>query len=173
MTSSHEQRNTLSIRGVDPELWKWLKSRAGLEGKSIGKIINELVLRYKEDTESSGIRQQLTARNAIRRSSLTIRGINHELVEWLKSYAQREGVAAGEIINSLIERYMKEIRHLPAELRSPVAAYDMQYIINVRGIDRDLWQYIKEGADLEDRYVGELLNELIDRYKREVESQGG
>lgn len=41
-----------NIRGVDQDLWRWLKAQAALEGKTIGRKLNEILARYKYDAES-------------------------------------------------------------------------------------------------------------------------
>ena len=46
MTSKRSQENILAIRGIDRELWKWLKARAALEGKTAAEVINGLIERY-------------------------------------------------------------------------------------------------------------------------------
>ena len=48
MTSKRGQENLLSVKGIDRELWKWLKARAALESKTAGEIINGLIERYRE-----------------------------------------------------------------------------------------------------------------------------
>ena len=39
---------------------------------------------------------------------------------------------------------------------------------SIRGIDRKLWQWLKAQSILEDRFLGENLNALIERRKDEV-----
>ena len=41
-----------NIRGVDQHLWRWLKAQAALEGKTIGRKLNEILARYKSEAES-------------------------------------------------------------------------------------------------------------------------
>ena len=38
----------------------------------------------------------------------------------------------------------------------------------VKGIDRQLWAYLKDRAAVEDMAMGEMVNELIARYRRQV-----
>ena len=45
----------LAIKGINTELWRWLKSRAALEGKTIGEFLNELIARYRAEVESTGL----------------------------------------------------------------------------------------------------------------------
>ena len=49
MTSRRGQENLLSVKGIDRQLWKWLKARAALEGKTAGSVINELIDRYRKE----------------------------------------------------------------------------------------------------------------------------
>ena len=41
-----------NIRGVDQELWRWLKAQAALEGKTIGQKLNEILSESRGRTES-------------------------------------------------------------------------------------------------------------------------
>ena len=157
----------LSVKGIDQQLWKWLKSRAALEGKTAGEIINELLGQYKKETGQSDERLQLAGRKRAPLAKITVRGINPELWEWLKARAASEDTTSGEIINVLIERYRREGGSSEAFRGAPYV-YDPQHITNVRGIDRELWRHLKDHAALEDKTVGEVLNELIHRYRREV-----
>ena len=46
MSSRRNQTESLAIKHVDPELWRWLKARATLEGKRQGQLLSELIERY-------------------------------------------------------------------------------------------------------------------------------
>lgn len=167
MTSRRGQENLLSIKGIDRELWKWLKARAALESKTAGEIINGLIERYRREPEWPGAGLPGSAYERNPHPSLTIRGINRELWEWLKDRAKFEDSIAGELINRLIERYRTEVS-FNVGLRMSTYTYDPNHITNIRGIDRELWKHIKDAAELDDKTVGEVLNELIERYRREV-----
>lgn len=39
----------VSIRDVDPELRRWLKSQAALEGKTMGQKLNELLAEARQN----------------------------------------------------------------------------------------------------------------------------
>ena len=108
MSSKRSQENLLSVKGIDRELWKWLKARAALESKTAGEIINGLIERYREEAGWTGARLPESAHERNLHPSLTIRGINKELWEWLKDRAKFEDSIAGELINRLIERYRTE-----------------------------------------------------------------
>ena len=167
MASRRGRENLLSVKGVDQQLWRWLKSRAALDGKTAGEVINELLGQYKKETRQSHVRLQLSASKRDALPQLTVRGINPELWEWLKDRALSEDTTSGEIINVLIERYRREGGSSEA-LRGSPYVYDPQHITNIRGIDRELWKHLKDHAALEDKTVGEILNELLHRYRREV-----
>ena len=167
MTSRRGQENLLSVKGIDRELWKWLKARAALESKTAGEIINGLIERYRQEAGWPGAGLPGSAHERNTHPGLTIRGINRELWEWLKDRAKVEDSIAGELINRLIERYRTEVR-FHAGLRMSTYTYDPNHITNIRGIDRELWKQLKDSAELEDKTVGEVLNELIERYRREV-----
>ena len=165
MTSRRSQENMLSVKGIDRQLWKWLKARAALEGKTAGSVINELIDRYRKEEGWSDARLLVAAQNRDTLPSLTVRGINQELWEWLKARAVAEDTTAGEIINVLIERYRRDGA---SRLQGSPYTHDPQHIINIRGIDRELWKSLKDHATLEEKTVGEMLNELIHQYRREV-----
>ena len=40
-----------SVRGVDQELWRWLKAQAALEGKTIGQKLNEILAEAKSELD--------------------------------------------------------------------------------------------------------------------------
>ena len=167
VSSRRSQESMFSIKGVDRDLWKWLKARAALEDKSTGAFINALIERYRQE---AGWPRARLAEPAYRRNPhppLTIRGINRELWEWLREHAKVEDTLMGELINRMIERYRAEVR--PGEvLRTSTYTVDPQHITTVRGVDREVWKHLKDRGELEDRTVGEILNELIERYRREV-----
>ena len=169
MTSRKGHEGMLSIKGVDRELWKWLKARAALEDKSAGEFINSLIERYRQEAEwpGAGLPESAYKRNP--HPQLTIRGINRELWEWLRGRAKVENIRLGELINRLIEQRRMEV--WPGEgLRTSTYEVDPQHITTVRGVDREVWKHLKDRAELENRTVGEVLNELIGQYRREVAS---
>jgi hypothetical protein len=43
----------INIRGVEVELWRWLKAQAALEGKAIGQKLNEILAQAKHKSEST------------------------------------------------------------------------------------------------------------------------
>ena len=45
MTSRRNLAESLAIKHVDPELWRWLKARTALEGKRQGQLLGELIER--------------------------------------------------------------------------------------------------------------------------------
>ena len=161
-------RKQLSIKGIDPALWRWLKARAALEGKMRGQLINELVERYRKEIGWSEKNLPVFSPKRNRHPPLAVRGLNPELWEWLKARAKLERRIAGDVINELIERYRAEVGWTGAEPRAVIHPSDPEYIVNVKGIDREVWQHMKEGAELEGKTVGEALNEVIEWYRREV-----
>lgn len=46
-THKSDYREIRSIKGIDRELWQWLKYRAALERKSVGQKVNELIEGYR------------------------------------------------------------------------------------------------------------------------------
>jgi len=47
-----EMLGPINIRGVEVELWRWLKAQAALEGKAIGQKLNEILAQAKHKSES-------------------------------------------------------------------------------------------------------------------------
>ena len=168
MVTRRGSENVLTIRGVDPELWKWLKARSALEGKTQAQFVNELINRYRKEVGWSEDNLPAFAPRRNLHPKLTIRGLDRELWEWLKARARLEGRMAGDVINELIERYRTEVEWSNAEPRAAIHTRDPDHIITVKGIDRSLWRYLKDGAELEGKTVGEALNEIIEWYRRDV-----
>ena len=46
-THKSDYREIRSIKGIDRQLWQWLKYRATLERKSVGQKVNELIEDYQ------------------------------------------------------------------------------------------------------------------------------
>lgn len=44
---------SVNVRGVNQELWRWLKGRAAVEGKNIGKMLSEVLDEYRRNLEKS------------------------------------------------------------------------------------------------------------------------
>ena len=53
MVSQRTSAAPTNIRGVDQQLWRWLKAQAALEGKTIGQKLNEILACYKRQAGSS------------------------------------------------------------------------------------------------------------------------
>jgi hypothetical protein len=47
-----EMLGPINIRGVEVELWRWLKAQAPLEGKAIGQKLNEILAQANHISES-------------------------------------------------------------------------------------------------------------------------
>ena len=45
---------------------------------------------------------------------------------------------------------------------------DWHYILTTQGINRELWKWLRAHAVVEDRTVGEIINELIEGYRSNV-----
>ena len=46
-TQKSDYREIRSIKGIDRQLWRWLRYRATLERKSVGEKVNELIEDYR------------------------------------------------------------------------------------------------------------------------------
>ena len=151
MTSA--KNNILTIKGVDRELWRWLKSRAALDGKTIGEAINELMERHRTDLELNQGRSF--------NYTLTISGLDWELWDWLKNRAEAEGKTLGDISNEVVTEYRNR-REAPHK-------GDWHQMLTVRGIERHLWQWLRVRASVDSKTAGQILNELIARHKDRIE----
>jgi len=168
VSSRRNQTESLAIKHVDPELWRWLKARAVLEGKRQGQLLSELIERYWKEVGWSEENLPMFSPKRNPHPQHSIRGVNRELWEWLKARAKLEGRMLGYVINELIERYRAEVGWTDAEERAAIHPADPEHVVTVKGIDRAIWEHLKEGAELEDKTVGEALNEVIEWYRREV-----
>ena len=113
MTPGHpykrDHRRTLTIKGLEKELWIWIKARAFLEGKSAGELLNELMDQYRIETGWSVPDVENTSYRRDNNSIMTIRGIDRYLWRWTKSRAILEHTTASAILNELIHRYRREV----------------------------------------------------------------
>ena len=98
----------------------------------------------------------------------TVKWINRELWAWLRARAMIEHRGAGEILNRLIGGYRVEVGWDGEALRRTSYERDITHSLSVRGLDEELWQWLKDRATLEERGVAEVLNELIHRYMEEA-----
>ena len=156
---------SLSIKGIDPDLRRWFKARASYEGRRTGILLNEIIERYKDQV---GWSEANSVRVPNPHPSLTVRGIDPDLWKWVKARAIHENKVAGDVINDLLHQYRKDVSEGEAWFPISPPVSDSNYIVNIRGIDRYLWQDLKDGAALEQRTIGEALNEIIEWYRRAV-----
>ena len=42
----------LTVRGINEELWLWLRTRSVLEGRTVGEVLNELIEDYRREVGS-------------------------------------------------------------------------------------------------------------------------
>lgn len=159
-------RHPITIKGLDPRLRQWLKVRAVLEGCTIGELVNSIILRYRDEV---GWSQSNAPRPPGPRPSLTVRGLNLELWQWARERAAQENKYVGDLINDLLRHHIATGGFGESSLPdfSPPTG-DPEYIVNIPGVDRTLWQHLKDGADLEQKTIGEALNHIIAWYRRVI-----
>ena len=163
-----DRDRVLTIRGIHTGSWSWLRSRAVLERKAFGEILNELIARYRAEVESTGVRLREPVRPRNTHGSRTIRGLDLELVTWARAHARLNRITAGDIINDAIELYRTAVEQSGESLGGPSLGSGELVTTTVKGIDRQLWGYLKDRAAVEDMTMGEMVNELIARYQRQV-----
>ena len=156
---------SLTIKGVDPDLRRWFKARAALENSQTGVLLNEIIRRYMDEV---GWSQPSPTTTPNPHPTLTVRGLDPALWQWVKARATHEDKVVGDIINNLIRLY-KDDTSLPQINLPPIPPVsDPNHIVSIPGIDRSLWRHLKDGAALEQKTVGEALNEILSWYRRTV-----
>lgn len=158
-------RHPITIKGLDPDLRQWLKARAALENCTIGQLLNSIIPRYQDEV---GWSQENAPHPPGPRRSLTVRGLNLELWEWAKARAALENKYVGDMINDLLRHHLTTIHTEESGIPDFSPTSDPEYIVNIPGVDRTLWQLLKDGAALEQKTVGETLNQIIAWYRRTV-----
>ena len=156
------------MKGINTELWSWLKSHAFLEGKTIGELLNELIAWYRAEVESTGVwlREPVRSRNT--HGQLSVSGLDLELLTWIRAHARLNRITVGDIVNDAIELYRTEVEQ-SGESLGRAYRWSGELVTNtVKGVDRQLWRYLKDRAAVEDMTMGEMVNELISRYRRQV-----
>ncbi len=83
----------------------------------------------------------------------------------MKARVALENRATGELFNELIENYKQAVEenNLRLELTSTYeAVHDNER--SVRGVDRDLWRWLRSRSILEGYYLSEVMSELLYRH---------
>ena len=155
----------LTIRGIHTELWSWLKGRSVLESKTLGEVLNELIVWYRAEVESTGVRLREPVRPRNTHGSMAIRGLDLKLLTWARAQGRRNRITAGDIVNDAIERYRTAVEQSGESPGGPSLGSGELVTNTVRGVDRQLWGYLRDRAAVEDMAMGEMVNELIARYR--------
>ncbi len=158
-------QHPITIKGLDPQLRQWLKARAVLENCTIGQLLNKIIPTYRNEV---GWSQANAPRPPGPRPSLTVRGLNPELWEWVRARAAHENKYAGDLVNDLLRHHVATAHTDESDFSDFAPTSDPEYIVNIPGVDRALWQHLKDGAALEQKTVGEALNQLLAWYRRTV-----
>ena len=100
---------------------------------------------------------------------LPVKWINRELWKWLRAHVALEDRVTGEVINELIDRYKSDTTGWLGGKLEMTSCYepDIKSQLSIRGIDRELWRWLKARGIMEEQSAGEILNELIYRYRSE------
>ncbi len=95
-----------TIEGIDPTLWRWVKSRAALENRTIGEIFNLLIDQHRQIVEANNTRLEITFEaGEAEGESHSIRGIDPYLWRWLRARGIIEERRLNEMMNELLHRY--------------------------------------------------------------------
>ena len=92
----------------------------------------------------------------------TVKGINPTLWRWTRARVALENRSVGELINELIDNCKQEVEGYNVAFK-PTSPYeaDNGRARSIRGIDGELWRWLRARSILEERYLSELLNELL------------
>ena len=95
-----------TIKGVHPELWKWVRARALLENRTVGELVNYVIDMYREDVEQSNTRlEMISPYEYSTRYQVMARGVDPERWRWLKARSILETYTLSEMISELLGRY--------------------------------------------------------------------
>ena len=106
------------------------------------------------------------------RDILTTQGTNPELWKLFRARLALEGKSAGELLNELIERHKRDAEEasVTPDVTSPYE-YAPENQKSLRGIDRELWRWLKSHCIMEEILLGEILNGLMHKYLTQVSDQ--
>ena len=165
MDSRSDRDRVLTIKGIHTELWGWLKGQSGIERKTLGEVLNELIARYRVGVESTDVRLRGPVRPRNTHGDLAIRGLDLELLTWARDHARLNRITAGDIVNDAIEWYKTAVEQYGEALGGPSLGNGELVVNSVNGIDRRSWEYLKDRAAVEEMTMGEMINELLARYR--------
>jgi len=151
MTSTYERDGDRRrmIRGVDPDLWRWLAVRSSVEGRQLGEFLNELLYQH-----------MVTADEPVRVTGAQYR----KCVNCGGLFLPRQGdslACSNKCRVDLHQEAMEDGTDRPYKVTDPV-------IRTIRGLNPVLWQWSRDQARLEDKTLGEFFNEVLDVYRRSV-----
>ena len=96
-----------TVKGINPELWKWMRARATLENESMGELLNELIDGYRLAVEEDGPRLEFgSPYEADLDGQHSVRGIDPGLWRWLRARSILDQQLLSEVLNELAYRYM-------------------------------------------------------------------
>ena len=103
-----------TVKGVHPELWKWVSARALLGNRTIGELINDVINRYRQDVEQSTTRLEMTSPYEFSmRYQVMVRGVDPERWRWLRARSILENYTLSEMISELLYRYRATAQESP------------------------------------------------------------
>ena len=103
-----------TIKGVHPELWRWVRARALLENRTIGELVNDVIDRYREDVEQTSTGLEMTSPYEFSmRYQVMVRGVNPERWRWLRARSILESYTLSEMISELLYRYRATAQESP------------------------------------------------------------
>ena len=169
MDAGPDRNRANTIRGIHLGTWSWLKGRAVLEDKTLGELLNTLIARYREEVESTGAGLGAQVRPGNTHGNVAVRGLDLGLLTWVRARARMNRTTPGDLVNEAIRLYRTSVERHGGFPGGPSFEASEVVTNTVKGVDRQLWGYLKGRAAVESMSMGEMVNELIARYKQEVD----
>lgn len=182
-------RTTIRVRGMSRYALTWIKGQAVAERKTIGNMVSELIYEYwNEVTRSRGALPGAPYRD-YSNEWILIHGVDQAVWNWLRNQARLEGKTSAQVLCELIARYEARVSAMgfadpqspsPGLVEAPEskASGQIPYKANPGGMYRifgthpSLWNLAKSRARLENKTLGELVNEMIDTYRESLGESG-
>ena len=180
------RRATIRVRGMSREAFTWIKGQAVAEGKTIGNLVSELIYEYRNDTFQSKKALPRAPYADYTGKEIDIRRADRTLWRWLRDEAELQGKPPVQMLCELIARYQDRVKAMgfaDPRVPSPGLAGSVEPPTSGRipqkadpgvifGTHPALWDLAKACARLENKTLGELINEGISSYRESMGESG-
>ena len=182
-------RTTIRIRGMSREALIWVRGQAVAEGKTIGNLVSELIYEYWNDVSQSKKMLPRAPYTDYSHKWVDIRRADRTVWRWLRGEAKLQRKTSARILCELIARYQGRVEAMgfanpqsPSPgLAGPVESKMSSHIphradpgvtYRIFGTHPALWSLVKARVRLENKTLGELVNEVIGAYRESVGESG-